>query len=220
MNINDKLTISFFSSNEENLLYCTVIDINEADNNLYLAECYNFFKANDLIVKYIIIYLKNSNKADLYYIHKKETAGFQQIQVNISKYINETTYIVSGKIKEIKNLRINDKLKIGVAEPWNFTSSDGDNTFYCTIIDINNNKKGKPLYLAKNNSVFKVDNFKVNYIIFYDRNYFDSVNMHYINENDIQDFQEIHNNTKKYINDSTFIIIGTIMEIKRKIVKE
>lgn len=72
-------------------------------------------------------------------------------------------------------MKINDKLKFSVAEPWNFSSSDGDNLFYCTIIDLNQTDK-RDLYLAKILSHFEISNRKVDFVILQIRDYQNSNN--------------------------------------------
>jgi hypothetical protein len=65
---------------------------------------------------------------------------------------------------------VKDKLKIIVAEPWNFSSSDGDNLFYCTIINLNKTDK-RELYLARTHSHFEINNNKVDFVILQKRDY-------------------------------------------------
>ena len=67
-------------------------------------------------------------------------------------------------------MNINDKLKIIVSEPWNFISSDGDNLFYCTIVNLNKTDR-RELYLAKTESHFELDNRKIAFVILQKRDY-------------------------------------------------
>lgn len=67
-------------------------------------------------------------------------------------------------------MNINDKLKVMVAEPWDFSSSDGENLFYCTVIDINRADK-RELYLSKTISLFEIDGQKVDFVILQSRDY-------------------------------------------------
>ena len=66
-------------------------------------------------------------------------------------------------------MKINDKIKIVVSEPWNFTSSDGDNMFYCLVMDT---KKvdTKELLLAKAVSIFKIKGAVISNIVLQSRN--------------------------------------------------
>lgn len=66
-------------------------------------------------------------------------------------------------------MKINQKIKIFVAEPWDFVSSDGQNTFYCTIRDRNNGENSF-MYFAEVNSDFTIDGDKVEYIMMIKRN--------------------------------------------------
>ncbi|MFT9078530.1 hypothetical protein [Ethanoligenens sp.] len=49
-------------------------------------------------------------------------------------------------MKGLTVMQINDKVKIVVSEPWNFTSSDGDNMFHCSVMAT---KKAIPVFTIK-----------------------------------------------------------------------
>lgn len=103
-------------------------------------------------------------------------------------------------------MQMNEKLMITVSEPWDFSSSDGDNIFACTIIEINKNNK-ESIYLARTNSAFKINEVIVNYVVLQSRDKSNkNFNIYYINDNELDKFQDIY----KCLDKLNFIIIGSL----------
>lgn len=83
---------------------------------------------------------------------------------------------------------INHVLKIEVVEPRNFCSSDGENLFYCTVIDMNNTED-KELYLAESSSYFEIKNDNIDYVILQKRGYLDNNHYNIFTFKDIYDIE-------------------------------
>lgn len=112
---------------------------------------------------------------------------------------------------------VHKKVTIIVAEPWDFTTPEGDNKFSGTVLNktiFNRMKsKSKPRYdnafLLKVNVPFVIDNLTVNYIVAEYRNKevrLENFNMYYIPDAYINQFETLDT----VIDKLKFIIIGSI----------
>jgi hypothetical protein len=105
-------------------------------------------------------------------------------------------------------VQINQKVTIDVAEPWDFTSSEGDNIFSGIISDYATSSTGE-VYLIKNNKSFFLNGKKVNYVVATYRNKKindKALNLAYIPDEAITDFKNFDTIKDKL----EFIIIGSI----------
>ena len=110
-------------------------------------------------------------------------------------------------MKGLEIMKMNDKIKIIVSEPWNFTSSDGDNLFYCKVDDINKTDT-RELVLAKAISAFKIRGSEVKNVVLQPRNTQDQQYNIYLlpKEYCLDDFQNDNSIGQKLI----FAIIGVM----------
>lgn len=109
-------------------------------------------------------------------------------------------------MKGLNVMKVNDKIKIIVSEPWNFSSSDGDNLFYCSVINLNKTDK-RELYLARINSNFEINNRKVDFVILQKRDNNNCYNIYIFKDNyDINSFSDDKDIGEKL----DFKIIGSI----------
>lgn len=107
-------------------------------------------------------------------------------------------------------MKINEKVKVIVSEPWNFSSSDGENIFKCRIIDYNK-YNDEIIYLADVSSKFNIDDKEINKIVLQPRNKNNNdYNIYYINE----DYTKVFN-SENIINNLRFIMIGSIKDNKK-----
>ena len=104
-------------------------------------------------------------------------------------------------------MKVGEKIKILVAEPWDFVSSDGQNAFYCTIRG-RNNCENSFMYFAEVNSDFTIDGNKVEYIMMRKRNE-DSRTFNIYCPIDNKDMQIGNYEDKNIIDNWKFIIIGS-----------
>lgn len=103
-------------------------------------------------------------------------------------------------------MKLNYRIKFIVSEPWDFSSSDGDNLFYCTILKTRKNEHVN-MYLAKANSKFSVGNVLVNYLVLEHRNKdSNDFNIYCIKDANIDKFCTLALDQM----DLKFIIIGTL----------
>jgi ribosomal protein L19 len=105
-------------------------------------------------------------------------------------------------------MKISQQVTIKVAEPWNFTSQEGDNIFSGVVIDYTNSVNGEA-FLIKNHNTFIVSGTSVNYIVAMYRNKSidcKKLNIAYIPDDSINQFKKLD-----IIKDKLkFIIIGSL----------
>jgi hypothetical protein len=97
-----------------------------------------------------------------------------------------------------------EKIVILVAEPWDFTSTEGNNIFSGTIID-NLNFNHDEVSLVKVNQPFTIDEIIINYVVITNRHK-PHVNIGYIPDNYVHLFKQF-DSIKERIK---FIMIGSL----------
>lgn len=105
-------------------------------------------------------------------------------------------------------MQINENVKIVVAEPWDFTSEEGDNVFSGKVSEITSMNSNEA-YLIKCSFPFVLNNIIVKYVVATYRNKkVDSkvVNIAYIPDEAIDQFS----NLGSIINEMKFIMIGRL----------
>ncbi|ATW25276.1 hypothetical protein [Candidatus Formimonas warabiya] len=106
-------------------------------------------------------------------------------------------------------MQINQQVKLIVAEPWNFTSPEGDNKFSGVVCEYTNSNSGEA-YLIKNNVPFVHNGAKVSYVVAMYRNKDVSdknMNIAYIPDNLTHQFNQFDTIFDKL----QFVIIGSIV---------
>ena len=105
-------------------------------------------------------------------------------------------------------MRIKQQVTIKVAEPWDFTSPEGDNIFSGVVSEYINSVNGEA-YLIKNNRTFILNGISVNYVVAMYRNKSidcKNVNIAYIPDDLVNQFKKLESIKDKL----KFIIIGSL----------
>lgn len=105
-------------------------------------------------------------------------------------------------------MQINQQVTIKVAEPWDFTSPEGDNIFSGVVFDYINSVNGEA-FLIKNNRSFILNGASVNYVVAMYRNKSidcKNLNIAYMPDDIVKHFKELDNVKDKL----KFIIIGSL----------
>lgn len=102
--------------------------------------------------------------------------------------------------------KLNQKVIVKVAEPWDFTSPEGDNTFTATILNEVIVSK-QVSYLMKVTLPFTLGSISVSYVLTSSRNEFNNAyNICYVPNDLVADLESLSSNTDRL----KFIVIGHI----------
>jgi hypothetical protein len=105
-------------------------------------------------------------------------------------------------------MQISQQVTIKVAEPWDFTSQEGDNIFTGVVIDYTNSVNGEA-FLIKNRNTFIVSGKNINYVVAMYRNKSidcRNLNIAYIPDDIINQFKKLDTIKDKL----KFIIVGSL----------
>lgn len=106
-------------------------------------------------------------------------------------------------------MQIDQHVSIKVAEPWNFSSPEGNNIFSGVVLDYTNSLNGGA-YLIKTNKTFILNGISVNYVtaIYRDKHKDNRMlNIAAIPEGIVNQFRKIDSISDKL----KFIIIGSVI---------